>query len=79
MKAYDAEAGRLVIEVEDTGAGIPEAALPRLFNEFDRLEAVDAYGDSGGIGLAVVRAVVGQLGGAHRRGVATRPGHAVPG
>ncbi len=63
LEAYDAQSGRLVVEVEDTGPGIPEAALPRLFNEFDRLEAVDAYGDSGGIGLAVVRAVVGQLGG----------------
>jgi signal transduction histidine kinase len=63
LRAYDTGLGRLVIEVEDTGVGIPEAVLPRLFNEFDRLEAVDAYGDSGGIGLAVVRAVVGQLGG----------------
>jgi two-component system, sensor histidine kinase len=63
LGAYDAGTGRLVVEVQDTGAGIPEAALPRLFNEFDRLEAVDAHGDSGGIGLAVVRAVVGQLGG----------------
>lgn len=63
LGAYDAAAGRLVVEVEDTGAGIQEAALPRLFNEFDRLEAVDAHGDSGGIGLAVVRTVVGQLGG----------------
>jgi signal transduction histidine kinase len=63
LRPYHTGLGRLVFEVEDTGAGIPEAVLPRLFNEFDRLEAVDAYGDSGGIGLAVVRAVVGQLGG----------------
>lgn len=63
LRPYDTGLGRLVMEVEDTGVGIPEAVLPRLFNEFDRLEAVDAYGDSGGIGLAVVRAVVGQLGG----------------
>lgn len=63
LRSYDRGAGRLVFEVQDTGVGIPAAVLPRLFNEFDRLEAVDAYGDSGGIGLAVVRAVVGQLGG----------------
>jgi two-component system, sensor histidine kinase len=63
LQPYAAASGRLVVEVADTGVGIPEAALPRLFKEFDRLEAVDAYGDSGGIGLAVVRAVVAQLGG----------------
>lgn len=63
LLAPDPAAGRLVLEVEDTGIGIPQAVLPRLFNEFDRLEAMDAHGDSGGIGLAVVRAVVGQLGG----------------
>lgn len=60
---YRTDTGRLVLEVEDTGAGIPEAVLPRLFNAFDRLEATDARGDSGGIGLAVVQAVVTQLGG----------------
>jgi signal transduction histidine kinase/CheY-like chemotaxis protein len=59
---YRADTGRLVIEVEDTGAGIPAAVLPRLFHAFDRLEA-DPRPDSGGIGLAVVRAVVTQLGG----------------
>jgi signal transduction histidine kinase/CheY-like chemotaxis protein len=60
---YRGDIGRVVVEVQDTGAGIPDAVLPRLFNAFDRLEAVDARGDSGGIGLAVVRAVLAQLGG----------------
>lgn len=51
-----AENGAAVLRVRDTGTGIPEAELPRLFERFHRVE--DARGrtqEGTGIGLALVR------------------------
>jgi signal transduction histidine kinase len=45
-----------VIEVEDTGAGIPRAALDRVYEPFFRAQGVRAQGV--GIGLATVRRIV---------------------
>ena len=52
------------LRVIDTGAGIPEADLPRLFNRFSRLPAVPARSTEGsGIGLALVRRIAEAHGG----------------
>lgn len=55
---------RLLIEVIDTGPGISEAALPRLFTPFDQLSAsvVRQHGGSG-LGLAISRELARLMGG----------------
>jgi signal transduction histidine kinase/CheY-like chemotaxis protein len=54
----------LSIEVIDTGPGIPETALPRLFTPFDQLNAavVRQHGGSG-LGLAISRELARRMGG----------------
>jgi two-component system sensor histidine kinase BaeS len=56
--------GRAVIEVVDTGEGIPEADLPYVFERFYRADAARARDTGGsGIGLAVSRRIVQDHGG----------------
>jgi signal transduction histidine kinase len=56
---------RAVVEVADTGAGIPEAEQADLFDRFFRSEsAVTQAVPGAGIGLAIVRAIVDAHGGA---------------
>ncbi len=59
------EAGeRVLIEVADTGPGIPARDLKKIFNDFYRAEnAVTAAAGGTGIGLALVRRFVGLMGG----------------
>jgi two-component system sensor histidine kinase KdpD len=50
--------------VEDSGPGVPAAALPRLFDKFYRVEPFGARSRrSSGVGLAVVRGLVEAMGG----------------
>ena len=59
-----AEDGHAVLCVADTGAGIAAADLPRLFDRFHRVENVPSRSNEGsGIGLALVRELVGLHGG----------------
>ncbi|MFA6319022.1 MAG: ATP-binding protein [Elusimicrobiota bacterium] len=56
--------GGLRVEVEDTGQGISEADMPRLFTEFARLGAKPTADEaSTGLGLAIVKKVVERHGG----------------
>ena len=50
-----------VVEVEDTGVGIPPAELPVVFQQVYR--ASNALGEGSGVGLAFVRQVVEAHGG----------------
>lgn len=56
--------GAVVIDVQDTGIGIPEDDLPRIFEEFFRSKAAREFAhDGSGLGMAIVKAVVEQHGG----------------
>ena len=59
-----AEEGRLVIEIADTGIGIPEDKLERIFASFEQLDASAERERGGtGLGLAVARQLVSLHGG----------------
>jgi signal transduction histidine kinase len=52
--------GRLLLEVSDTGRGIPEADLPRLFEPFFTTKPT---GQGTGLGLSIAQRLVTELGG----------------
>ena len=59
-----AESERFVLEVADTGVGIPEAELPKIFDRFHRVPGTKGRTHEGsGIGLSLVRELVEQHGG----------------
>jgi signal transduction histidine kinase len=64
LRARADAAGNLVIEVEDEGSGVPEAALERIFDRFARADAARTRADGGvGLGLAIVDAIAKGHGG----------------
>lgn len=59
-----AQDGALVLEVRDTGSGIPASELPHLFERFRRIEGARGRSFEGsGIGLALVQELVNLHGG----------------
>ncbi|HVU03456.1 MAG TPA: PAS domain S-box protein [Polyangiaceae bacterium] len=63
------DAGRAIVEVEDTGVGIPEAELSRIFDPFFTTKTV---GEGVGLGLSVCHSLVTAMGG--ELAVESRPG-----
>jgi PAS domain S-box-containing protein len=62
--AVGQEDGQAVVTVADTGIGVPESELPRLFERFRRVENARSRSNEGsGIGLALVQELVGLHGG----------------
>lgn len=52
---------RVVIEVKDTGMGIPPESLPRLFERFYRVPRNNAAAPGTGLGLALVKYITADL------------------
>jgi len=68
---------KLRFQVSDTGIGIPEENIPRLFSEFFRAENAKALVEEGtGLGLVIVKEILDRLGGTiqveSKLGVGTR-------
>jgi PAS domain S-box-containing protein len=62
--AVRAEGGQAVVTVADTGIGVPEQEMPRLFERFHRIENSRSRSNEGsGIGLALVQELVQLHGG----------------
>jgi signal transduction histidine kinase/response regulator of citrate/malate metabolism len=75
--------GRAVLEVKDTGCGIPADELPKIFDRFHRVEGTNGRSHEGsGIGLALVQELVSLHGGAiaveSQRGAGTRFSVSIP-
>jgi signal transduction histidine kinase len=59
VQAADGLSEEIQVQVADTGIGIPEAALPHLFEEFYRAPNAKALDEVGtGLGLAIVKDLV---------------------
>ena len=54
---------RVLIVVEDTGPGIPDAALGKVFKRFYSERPVDQFGNHSGLGLAISKQIVEAHGG----------------
>jgi signal transduction histidine kinase len=64
ISAYAVEDNHVVIQVEDTGLGIPEKDLPHLFDTFFRVNLESHRKMPGtGLGLTIVKTLVEQHGG----------------
>ncbi len=57
--SVDGKPESVAIAVSDTGPGIPEADLPRIFDRFYRaVDGEEARSDSAGLGLAIVKRIL---------------------
>ncbi|MGA2417591.1 MAG: heavy metal sensor histidine kinase [Candidatus Sulfotelmatobacter sp.] len=69
-----AHAFKVRIEVSDTGIGIPEEALPRVFDRFFRVDSSRSQASGGtGLGLAIVQSIAQLHGGTVE--ISSQPGH----
>lgn len=63
-KRIDRNTMDLILSVKDTGMGIAEEAMPRLFNSFERLdEKKTKYIEGTGLGLSITKQLVDLMGG----------------
>jgi two-component system sensor histidine kinase ChvG len=49
---------RIVVVVEDTGPGIPEQALTKIFNRFYSQRDANDFGNNSGLGLSISKQIV---------------------
>lgn len=63
IRVYE-EDGKRVLEVEDTGIGIEEEAIPRVFEPFrQESEGLDREYEGAGLGLSITKELIDSLGG----------------
>ena len=63
----EARGGRLILRVDDDGPGVPEEALPKLFDVFYRSDPSRQNPKQGsGLGLAIAAKAAGRMGGTIR-------------
>lgn len=72
LPADRADAARLIFSVSDTGPGIDEQDLPRLFQPFVQVGKPGRHPEGTGLGLAISRSLVAAMGGQLQ--VESRPG-----
>ncbi len=63
VRVHEPAGDFLVVEVADTGEGIPPEHLPHIFERFYRVDAARARGGGTGLGLAIVGQLVRAQGG----------------
>ena len=59
----DAAPGRCAIAIEDTGSGLTDEQLARLFQPFERLGHESSGIEGSGLGLVITRSLIEQMGG----------------
>jgi len=63
IRAFEDGQG-IVLEVADTGIGIPKECIPQLFQEFYRVKTKETQEIPGtGLGLVICRRIITELGG----------------
>ncbi len=63
VSLLDAPAGRCAIAIEDTGSGLTDEQLARLFQPFERLGHETTGIEGSGLGLVITRSLIEQMGG----------------
>jgi signal transduction histidine kinase/CheY-like chemotaxis protein len=64
LSLLDAQQARLLIDVSDTGVGIPESAMERLYQPFYQVESGTSRTHGGtGLGLAICKQIIEEMGG----------------
>jgi signal transduction histidine kinase len=63
LRAVTREPDMLVVEVSDTGPGIPEAEREKIFDEFYRMDGSSQRANGFGVGLAISRKLARLMGG----------------
>jgi signal transduction histidine kinase len=64
VRAHTRDREHIVLEVEDTGVGIPTEALSRIWNPFEQADATVSRRFGGtGLGLSIVRGLLDRIGG----------------
>ncbi len=56
--AVDVDSGKVMVRVADTGCGIPEADVPRIFERFYQQQKHRSDSNTAGLGLAIVRRIL---------------------
>jgi signal transduction histidine kinase len=54
----DVDSGNIVVQVKDTGCGIPAADVPRIFERFYQQDKNRSGSNSAGLGLAIVKRIL---------------------
>lgn len=63
LTTADDEQANVLLRVDDTGTGIPEAFIPRLFDRFTQVESNIAKKQGSGLGLAITKELVDLMNG----------------